>query len=280
MRSGAWARSRRRWRREAEARGVEIRTGQGVARIVVRAAHARGVVLDDGTEIAARCVISNAHPRALLALLADEPGEWRDAFSHYRSESATFRMNVALAELPDFSLRFRARAAAAASQLGHHHGAVARVHGPRALERARARLVTRARRRNADPDHPRPATGAAGRARREPLLPALPLRAAGTDARGTSERERAAQAVIDQVTRFAPNFRAAIVGKRALSPLDLERDFGLVGGDIFHGKLSLNQLFSARPMLGYGAYRMPVRAASTCAAPARIRAAGAGRAGA
>jgi phytoene dehydrogenase-like protein len=78
------------------------------------------------------------------------------------------------------------------------------------------------------------------------------------------EREHAADAVIDQVARFAPNFRASIIGRRVLSPLDLEREFGLVGGDIFHGKLSLNQLFSARPVLGHGSYRMPVKGVYLC----------------
>jgi phytoene dehydrogenase-like protein len=78
------------------------------------------------------------------------------------------------------------------------------------------------------------------------------------------EREHAADAVIDQVARFSPNFRDLIVGRRSLAPLDLERDLGLVGGDIFHGKLSLNQLFSARPMLGHGNYRMPVKGVYLC----------------
>src|SRR5688572_11099114 len=90
-------------RREAEAHGVAIRTGQGVARILVRDKRAAGVVLDDGTEIEAQGVISNAHPRVLLDLLAEAPGHWREPFTHYSSESATFRMNVALAELPDFT---------------------------------------------------------------------------------------------------------------------------------------------------------------------------------
>ena len=79
-----------------------------------------------------------------------------------------------------------------------------------------------------------------------------------------SERERAADAVIDQVTRFAPNFKSAVLGRRVLSPLDLEREFGLTGGDIFHGKLSLNQLFSARPILGHGNYRMPLKGLYLC----------------
>ena len=79
-----------------------------------------------------------------------------------------------------------------------------------------------------------------------------------------AERDRAADAVIDQVTRFAPNFRNSVIARRALAPLDLEREFGLVGGDIFHGKLSLNQLFSARPVLGHGNYRMPVKGLYLC----------------
>jgi len=72
------------------------------------------------------------------------------------------------------------------------------------------------------------------------------------------EREKAADAVIEHVNQFAPNFKASVIGRRFHTPLDLEREFGLVGGDIFHGKLSLNQLFSARPVLGHGDYRMPV----------------------
>ncbi len=90
-------------RREAEARGVEIRTGVAVERVLAEGGKALGVALADGTEIASRCVVSNAHPQWLLRALADVPGDWREPFTHYRSESATFRMNVALAELPDFT---------------------------------------------------------------------------------------------------------------------------------------------------------------------------------
>ena len=70
--------------------------------------------------------------------------------------------------------------------------------------------------------------------------------------------------MIDTVTRHAPNFRASVIARRALSPLDLERDFGLTGGDIFHGRLTLDQLFAARPVLGHADYRMPVRGLYLC----------------
>ena len=77
-------------------------------------------------------------------------------------------------------------------------------------------------------------------------------------------RDEVADLMIATVDAYAPNFRASVLGRRALTPLDLEREFGLVGGDIFHGALSLDQLFSARPVLGHGNYRMPVAGLYLC----------------
>jgi phytoene dehydrogenase-like protein len=77
-------------------------------------------------------------------------------------------------------------------------------------------------------------------------------------------RERVADLMIDTVAEYAPNFKAAVIARAALSPLDLERTFGLVGGDIFHGALALDQLFSARPMLGYARYRGPLPGLYMC----------------
>jgi phytoene dehydrogenase-like protein len=79
-----------------------------------------------------------------------------------------------------------------------------------------------------------------------------------------AEREAAADAVIDTVARYAPNFKASIIARQIHTPRDLEAKFGLVGGDIFHGRLSLNQLFSARPLLGLGNYRTPVKGLYLC----------------
>ena len=78
-------------------------------------------------------------------------------------------------------------------------------------------------------------------------------------------RERAcADIVIETVTRYVPNFKAAVLHRQVLSPLDLETRFGLIDGDIFHGQLGLGQLFSARPVLGYGNYRMPIKGLYLC----------------
>jgi phytoene dehydrogenase-like protein len=82
------------------------------------------------------------------------------------------------------------------------------------------------------------------------------------------EKEAAADVIVETVNCYAPNFRKSILARKILSPLDLEREFGLIGGDIFHGALTLDQLFSARPMLGYADYRSPVRGLYLCGAGA------------
>ena len=79
-------------------------------------------------------------------------------------------------------------------------------------------------------------------------------------------REEVADLMINTVTKFAPNFSVSVIARQIHSPLDLERKFGLIGGDIFHGALSLDQLFSARPVLGYGDYRTPINGLYQCGA--------------
>ena len=70
--------------------------------------------------------------------------------------------------------------------------------------------------------------------------------------------------MIDTVTKHAPNFKASVIARQVLSPLDLETRFGLVDGDIFHGQLSLDQLFATRPVLGHADYRLPVQGLYLC----------------
>jgi phytoene dehydrogenase-like protein len=249
-------------RREAESRGVEIRTGAGVERVLVDGSRACGVRLEDGGEVPARCVVSNANPRLLSRLVPDVAGDWREAFDNYQCESATFRMNVALSELPDFpalpgrdaqphhrsgiilapSLGFMDRAHATAREDGWSREPIVEILIPSTVDDSLA-----------------PPGAHVASLFCQHFRYALPNGRSWDD-----ERERAADSVVEQVTRFAPNFASAILGRRILSPLDLEREFGLSGGDIFHGKLTLNQLFSARPVLGYGDYRMPLEGLYLC----------------
>ena len=249
-------------RREAESLGVEIHTGVGVARILSGAGCASGVALDDGREIASKCIVSNAHPRLLLRLLEDVPGAWREAFTNYQSESATFRMNVALSELPDFTSLAGREAAP------HHRSGIIMAPSLGFMDRAHASareagwsdepIVEMLVPSTVDDSLAPPGKHVASLFCQH-FRYALPSGRTWDD-----ERERAADAIVEQVTRFAPNFKASVLGRRALSPLDLEREFGLVGGDIFHGKLTLNQLFSARPVLGHADYRMPLEGLYLC----------------
>ena len=125
------------------------------------------------------------------------------------------------------------------------------------------RLVEEADRRDGDLVHARRHARAEGPACREPVLPA---RRAGIAGRRSwdDHRETVADLMIETVDRYAPNFKRAVLGRQIMSPLDLERTFGLVGGDIFHGALDLGQMFSARPMLGHADYRGPLPGLYMC----------------
>jgi phytoene dehydrogenase-like protein len=161
-------------------------------------------------------VVSNAHPRALLKLLGDVPGTWRESFGNYQSESATLRMNVALAELPDFTC-LPGRDA----QPHHRSGIIlapSLAFMDRAHSSAREHGWSRDRRRDPHPQH-RGDSLAPPASRGEPLDTSLPAGRAGT------RSAIAADAVIDHVTRFAPN-STAVLGRRVLTPLDLERELG------------------------------------------------------
>ncbi len=245
---------------EARDRGVEIRTGVAVERILEERGSAAGLALADGTQVAARCVVANANPKVAAALAGGD--DWPEAFAHYQCESATFRMNVALSELPDFTC-LPGRAAAP-----HHSSGIILAPTLEYMDRAHATARAEGWSREPIVEVLIPSTvddSLAPRGAHVASLFCQHFRYELPDGRRwESERERAADAVIDLVTRHAPNFRSAVIARRILSPLDLEREFGLVGGDIFHGKLSLNQLFSARPVLGHGDYRLPLRGLYLC----------------
>jgi phytoene dehydrogenase-like protein len=249
-------------RREAEVRGVDVVTSASVARITSQAGRASGVVLEDGREVAARCVVCNAHPRIVEQLMGEAAGAAREGFEHYQSESATFRMNVALSELPSFD------SAPGIQPQPHHSSGIIMAPSLAFMDRAHATAREEGWSREPIVEMLIPSTvddSLAPPGQHVASLFCQHFRFRLPDGRSwDDERERAADAIVEQVTRFAPNFRSAVIARRILSPLDLERELGLIGGDIFHGKLSLNQLFSARPVLGYGNYRMPLAGVYLC----------------
>lgn len=251
----------------AQGRGATIRTGASVARVLVNDGKARGVVLGTGEEIHARAVAVNVPPKLLFRDLVPPDAiapEVRNRFVAIKSGSGTFRMNVALKELPDFTCR-------PGIKPQDHHGAGIII-GPSLgyLERAYQDARREGWSREPVIEMLIPSTLDATLAPQgqhvaslfvQHVAPRLPD---GRSWEETREKEAFADRVIDTVSRYAPNFKAAVLARQVLSPLDLERRFGLIDGDIFHGALSLDQLFAARPQLGYANYRMPLSGLYLC----------------
>ena len=254
--------------RECEARGVTLRTVAPVARVIVKRGRAAGAELEGGEVVEAKRVVANVNPKLLFErLVAPEhlDADFRARIAAYRCGSGTFRMNVALSELPDFS------ALPGTAPAPHHASGIILAPSLAYMERAyfdarttgwsRAPIVEVLIPSVVDDTLAPPGRHVASLFCQHvhPDLPAVAPGRSWDDA-----REEVADLMIDTVNRAAPNFRASVLGRRALTPLDLERDFGLVGGDIFHGALSLDQLFSARPVLGHASYRAPVPGLYLC----------------
>jgi phytoene dehydrogenase-like protein len=250
--------------RSGAARGVDIRPGSPVHEILVEKGRAVGAVTEAGETFRARAVVSNLHPQLTFSKVdpAWLPTDFRERMRRWRSGSGTFRMNVALSELPRFTCL---------PEPGDHHTAGIVV-APSLAYMDRAFMDARAGGWSKRPiiemlipstldDGLAPPGAHVASLFCQHVAPVLP------DGRSWDDhREEVADLMIDTVDRLAPGFRASVVGRQALTPLDLERTFGLVGGDIFHGQLGLDQMFSARPALGHGDYRSPVRGLYMCGA--------------
>ena len=248
-------------------RGVKIRTNCAVNEILIKKGRAVGIVTDKGEKLAARAVVSNLHPKLTFERLLDPaalPADFRNRIAAYRSGSGSFRMNLALSELPSFSaLPGRAPA--------EHHGSGI-VIAPSLAYMERAFMDARSSGWSAQPivellipstldETLAPSGHHVASLFCQHVAPKLPDGRSWDDA-----RETVADLMIDTVESYAPGFKASVIARQILSPLDLEREFGLVGGDIFHGRLSLDQLYSARPVLGHADYRSPIPGLYMCGA--------------
>jgi len=244
-------------------KGVKISTDTAVREVVVEGGRATGIVTEAGTAIKARAVVSNLNPKLLFARLVDAsalPADFRERMAHYRCGSGTFRMNVALSELPCFtclpeqgdhltagiimgpSLAYFDRAFQDARNFGWSKEPIVEMLIPSTLDDTLA------------PEGRHVASLFC-----QHVAPELPDGQSWDD-----HRETVADLMIETVDRAAPGFKASVLGRVAYTPLDLERTFGLVGGDIMHGTLSLDQIFSARPTLGHADYRAPVSRLYMC----------------
>ncbi|MEM8936296.1 MAG: NAD(P)/FAD-dependent oxidoreductase [Pseudomonadota bacterium] len=251
--------------RAAQAEGVQIRVESAVGNLVVEDGKTTGVRLESGETLRSPIVASNVDPKNLFSNLvapADAPPVFASRMDHYQCGSGTFRMNVALRELPDFPCL-------PGTQHADHHSAGIII-GPTLDYLEDAYLDARRFGWSQAPvieilfpstidDTLAPAGAHVASLFCQHFSPNLD-RKGGWDL----NREAAADLIIDTVNQYAPNFRDSVIARQIHSPADLERKFGLSRGDIFHGRLSLDQIFAARPALGSAAYRMPIPGLYLC----------------
>jgi phytoene dehydrogenase-like protein len=234
-----------------------------VREVIVERDRAVGVILDNGETIRAKYVASNVNPKLLYTQLLPPdalPAPFLDRIKTWRNGSGSFRINVALTALPSFtalpgegdhlsagiiigpSLGYMDRAWLEARQHGWSREPVVEVLIPSTIDDSLA-----------------PPGQHVASLFCQHVAPQLP-----DGASWDAHRAEVADLMIATVDNYAPGFAANVIGRQILSPLDLERQFGLLGGDIFHGALTLNQLFSARPMLGHADYRGPLKGLYHC----------------
>ena len=247
-------------RRSAESAGCQVRTGARVAKILTQEGRVLGVVLDSGEEFRAPVVVSAVHPKLAFLQLLDRR-ELSDEFvrdiERYKTRSGVVKINAVLSELPDF------RCAPGTQLQRHHTGGINLCTSTRYIERAF---------QDAHID---------GRGATAPYVDGyIP---STLDTEMTPEGlhcfsmftqyvphewsesphreglEAYADRVIDGYTELAPNFSRSVIDRQVLGPYDIEQDLGMIGGNIFHGEISLDQLFHLRPAPGYADYRSPIR---------------------
>lgn len=248
----------------ARRQGVEIVTEAPVARIDTDAGRATGVITEDGRAFRAPIVAASIHPKLLLTQLLDRnllPDDQQRRIDAYRSHSATFRMNVALSELPRFS-------SLPAGEEFHFKGAIelcpsldymrGAYRDAQQFGWARKPIVSMQIPTTQD-DSLAPPGGHVASLFCQHFQRELPDGQNWDDLGPT-----VADHIIDAIDAHAPNFKASILGRQIKTPLDIERDLRMVGGDIFHGALHLDQFYSMRPIPGLADHRMPVRGVYLC----------------
>lgn len=248
--------------RAAREKGVDILLSTPVEELIVERGSVAGVVAG-GKAWRASTVAAGINPRLLFDRLVPDGAVEADVARRmhgWKCESATFRMNVALSELPKFTVL---------PKKGDHLTAGIII-APSLAYMDRAYVDARVNGWSSQPvvEMLIPSTLDPSLAPRGKHVASLFCQHFRYDlGEGRSwdkEREKAADTIIATVDAHAPGFAKSVLGRQIHSPLDLERRFGLVGGDIFHGKMSLDQLFSARPMIGAADYRMPLPGLYLC----------------
>lgn len=245
------------------AAGAFIRTEAAVAKIQVRSGRVCGVVLESGEEIEAPLVASNLDPKiTFLKLLGerDLPGDFREAIRHFRIEGTSCKINLALNGLPEFT--------SYPGSPGPHHRATMHIcpnidYVERAWDDAKyGRPSERPLLELTVPTMYDPSLAPPGKHIMGIFLQYAPYTL--RDGNWDELREPFGDRVIGLIEEYAPNIRAIVEHRQVLTPLDLERRFGITGGNIFHGEMSLDQMFVMRPVAGWARYRTPVPGLYLC----------------
>jgi phytoene dehydrogenase-like protein len=247
-------------RRSAESFGAEIRTDARVKQILVRGGRAVGVTLENGDELRAPVVVSCIHPQiAFLDLIErhELPADFVWDIERWKTRSGVVKVNVALSELPDFI------ANPGKNQQDHHTGSVELCFSPQYAERAfQDAHIERKAAVAPFVDGTIPTTLDKQLAPEGVHVFSMFSQWVPDDWNTEPHRdelEQYADRIIDKYTELAPNFKAAVIDRQVIGPYDMEQDLGLLGGNIFHGELSVDQLFHMRPAPGYADYRTPIK---------------------
>jgi phytoene dehydrogenase-like protein len=246
----------------AQEAGAEIRTNSPIARILVQAGKARGVALENGDEFLAEVVSSSVDPnRTFLKMI--EPGHLPDEFleelRHYKFRGSSGKVNLALDALPDFKCL--------PGPGLHLRGAISISPSVEYMERAydEAKYGSFSSRPYIDvviPTLTDPSVAPPGKHVMSCFVQYAPYKL--KEGSWDEKREAFGDTVIDTLAQYAPNLKNIIIGRQVLTPLDLEREFGLTEGNIFQGELSLEQLFFLRPVPGWAQYRTPIKNLYMC----------------
>ncbi|HEX3560037.1 MAG TPA: NAD(P)/FAD-dependent oxidoreductase [Pyrinomonadaceae bacterium] len=244
--------------------GAEVRTESPIEKIVVKHGRATGVVLQNGDEIQASVVSSSVDPRlTFMKMVGAEhlPDEFVEDIRRYKYRGSSGKVNMALSGLPDFKSLPGAGA--------HLRGAISFSPSVEYMERAYddAKYGRFSRHPYIDmviPSLTDPSVAPPGKHVVSCFVQYAPyhLKEGTWDER----REEFGDTVVDTIAEHAPNIRSLILHRQVLTPLDLEREFGLTEGNIFQGELTLEQLFFLRPAPGWAQYRTPIRNLYMCGA--------------
>jgi len=247
-------------RRSAESFGCAVRTQAPVAKILARDGRVTGVALRSGEEIHARVVVTTIHPKIAFLQLIDRnelPADFVRDIERWKTRSGVVKINVALSELPSF------KADPGTHVQEHHTGSVELCFSPGYAERAFQDAHIERKAATA------PFVDGTIPTSLDPTLTPKGVHVFSMFSQWVpddwnrephrAELEAYADRIIDLYTELAPNFRRAVIDRQVIGPYDMERELGLIGGNIFHGELSVDQLFHMRPAPGYADYRTPLK---------------------